>query len=225
MVRVEKLFSFHGGSGDDIVTGSSGQEHIYGGLGNAHARHRRRRFQCAVWRVWRQPDALIGQNGNDALDGGDGRDDLMSAAGSDTLKGGLGADTLDGGSGGDTFSYDGAADSTSVDFDTIIGFNGATDRINTGIPIEVPTTGRDDDIVGGSLDGASFDSDLGAAVSSSTLAADHFVIFKPDAGSHAGDTVLVIDRDGVAGYQSGADLVISLESSVHLAQMSTGTFV
>ncbi len=39
------------------------------------------------------------------------------------------------------------------------------------------------------------------------------MIFTPDLGTLAGDHFLVVDANGVAGYQAGQDLVIELTSS------------
>ena len=56
------------------------------------------------------------------------------------------------------------------------------------------------------------------------LHAGDAVLFTPDSGNLAGHTFLVIDFNGVAGYQAGADLVIQLESATHLNNLSIGNF-
>jgi hypothetical protein len=43
------------------------------------------------------------------------------------------------------------------------------------------------------------------------LAARHVVLFTADAGTLAGATFLVVNANGVAGYQSGGDLVVRLD--------------
>ena len=68
--------SFEGGSGDDVLTGGSGN------------------------------DTLSGQAGNDVLTGGTGDDVLTGGSGNDTLRGNAGADQLRGGSGNDTLYAD-----------------------------------------------------------------------------------------------------------------------
>jgi Ca2+-binding RTX toxin-like protein len=50
-------------------------------------------------------DYAYGGNGNDAVDGGDGLDHLYGGAGNDKIYGGFGADILSGGAGHDTFFY------------------------------------------------------------------------------------------------------------------------
>jgi hypothetical protein len=55
-----------------------------------------------------------------------------------------------------------------------------------------------------------FDSDLASAVGATKLAAHHAVLFTPNSGPHAGETFLIVDANGVAGYQASADLVILL---------------
>ena len=80
-----------GGSGDDHIVTSYGNDRLIGGSGN---------------------DFLDGGAGNDSLDGGDGDDRLNGGAGNDTLAGGLGKDQLRGNAGNDTLyaSGDGSAD-------------------------------------------------------------------------------------------------------------------
>ncbi len=76
-----------GGSGSDVVVGTSGPDHLVGGSGN---------------------DILCGLGGDDVLEGGSGNDYLDGGPGKDTLRGGSGNDTLvrgevnDGGTGHDT---------------------------------------------------------------------------------------------------------------------------
>jgi hypothetical protein len=45
------------------------------------------------------------------------------------------------------------------------------------------------------------------------LGAHHAVLFKPNSGTLSGDTFLVVDLNGTAGYQSDHDLVIRLIGS------------
>ena len=55
----------YGGSGDDVLFGGSGNDHLYGGSGN---------------------DILFGGSGDDYLDGGEGRDILFGGSGNDIIK-------------------------------------------------------------------------------------------------------------------------------------------
>jgi len=101
-----------GGSGNDTLTGTAGNDWLNGGNGN---------------------DSLIGNAGNDTLIGGNGTDFLVGSAGndlldgdngSDTLRGGLGNDTLIGGLGADVFVF-AALEGT----DTITDFSLSNDQI------------------------------------------------------------------------------------------------
>ena len=125
--------------------------------------------------------------------------------------GGLGADNLTGGAMSDTFVYGSAADSTTTHYDTITGFNFSSDIFDT--PGNVGTiTGINAKVASGTLSTASFDADLTSALSAH-LTAHHAILFTPTAGTLAGDTFLVVDLNGMAGYQTGADLVIRMNAS------------
>jgi Ca2+-binding RTX toxin-like protein len=159
-------------------------------------------------------------NGNFVIIGGDGNDSLVGGHGADTLSGGLGADKMAGGAGADTFLYNAPEESTGTSHDTITDFNGAADLFLLSSHV----TGVDAAITTGSLSNGSFDSDLAAAVNTGNLAAGHAVLFTANAGSLSGDTFLIIDTSGTAGYQSGEDLVIQLTGATHLNDLSTSSF-
>ncbi len=77
-----------GGGGDDVVTGGSGDDQLYG------------------------------NHGSDTLSGGAGDDELLGGQDNDTLSGGKGDDTLYGGTGNDTFRFaDGDGSDLIKDFD------------------------------------------------------------------------------------------------------------
>ncbi len=99
------------GNGNDLVTGSSGEDRLYGENGN---------------------DTLNGGIGHDLLDGGRGNDVLNGQIGNDLLVGGKGDDRLTGGDGRDTFVFgaQGGHD-TVVDFATVSD----TIRLSEGITI------------------------------------------------------------------------------------------
>ena len=69
------------------------------------------------------------------------------------------------------------------------------------------------------------DSDLALAVDSHHLGKFHAVLFTADSGSLAGETFLIVDANGVAGYQSGSDLVLHLAAPANSASLSIATFV
>jgi len=125
---------------------------------------------------------------------------------------GLGADKLTGGALSDTFVYTSAAQSTSTHYDTINNFNFSSDIFDT--PGAVGTiTGINTKVTSGALSTATFDANLASALSSSHLSAHHAVLFTPNGGTLSGATFLVVDLNGVAGYQAGADLVVRINGS------------
>jgi Ca2+-binding RTX toxin-like protein len=201
--------TIHGGNFADTLSGLAGADTLYGhggidtlyGGGGA--------------------DSLYGGDGNDALYGGSSKDSLYGGKGDDVLTGGLGGDVLYGGGGADIFAYGSAADSTGVSCDKIKDMDLAVDRF------DVPTavTGIDATIDGGALSKKFFDADLAAAVDAGHLAAGHAVLFTPDSGKFAGHTYLIVDVNGVAGYQAAADIVIELVNAQNLASLGTGDFI
>jgi serralysin len=161
-------------------------------------------------------DFIFGNAANNVLTGGAGNDDLHGSAGNDTLIGGAGADYLVGGSGSDTYVYNQASDSTGTDFDTIKSF-GSVDKFQFWFQV----TGVDHD-VHGALSAGSFDSDLAAATQN--LQAHHAELFHATSGTYAGDTFLIVDANGQAGYQAGSDVVIRLDNIVHAHHLSVSDF-
>jgi hypothetical protein len=139
--------------------------------------------------------------------GGSGDDIFVSNGGIGTMTGNGGADqmTL---SNDNQYSiiYHAASDSTGTGFDTMTGFNTSFDKFDTPNTI----TGVDATVTSGALNTASFDTDLAAAVGAGQLAANHAVEFTPTSGDYTGDTFLIVDLNGTAGYQAGHDLVIEI---------------
>ncbi len=77
---------------------------------------------------------IDGLTGNDTLTGGLGDDTLKGGTGNDTLNGGIGGDDLTGGAGADTFVVGSKLDSTVTDWNTLLDFTTAEDKIEfTGI--------------------------------------------------------------------------------------------
>ncbi|HEX4533388.1 MAG TPA: bluetail domain-containing putative surface protein [Rhizomicrobium sp.] len=147
-------------------------------------------------------DVFLGGAGVDNLRGQGGSDVLQGEKGNDILAGGEGADTLLGGLGNDTFVFTGANRSYGDSYDTIIHFNANQDYLNV-----TQSIGHLDQIATGTLNAATLDADL---ANSLTLHAGHAAVFTPDAGDLAGHVFLVIDGNGVAGYQAEADMVIDI---------------
>jgi large repetitive protein len=147
---------------------------------------------------------------------------LLGGAGNDTITGLGGNDTLTGAAGSDTFVYGAVSHSTSRNYDTITDFDGSSDVLDFWFQV----TGLDASITGGSVGSRRFDSDLASAVNSTKLAAHHAVLFTPSAGAPAGSKFLIVDANGVAGYQAGADIVILLgANSTNLGSLTASDFV
>ncbi|HEV2562729.1 MAG TPA: bluetail domain-containing putative surface protein, partial [Rhizomicrobium sp.] len=144
-------------------------------------------------------------NGSFNIKGGAGNDVLTGGAGNDIITGGAGADTLTGNGGADHFVYNVVSDSTSTGYDTISGMNFSADRIDVTFSV----TGIDTAVTSGALSTSSFDSNLSTALSGH-LNADHAILFTPNSGTLSGQTFLIVDANGMAGYQAGQDLVIHL---------------
>jgi Ca2+-binding RTX toxin-like protein len=172
-------------------------------------------------------DGSAETDGTFTLEGGQGNDTLIGGAGNDTLWGYNGADTMTGGGGSDNFFYQfnnasGVAESTSTHYDTITDMNFSVDTITPPKQLGLPS-GIDAAINGGALSTATFDSDLATAVDSSHLAVGHAVLFTAGSGDLSGQTFLIVDENGVAGYQTAADLVIDVTG--YTGTLSTGSFV
>lgn len=189
-----------GGAFDDTLRGLGGNDALFGNQG---------------------ADTLKGGGGEDMIKGGIARDRLEGGAGDDLLIGGRNGDVLVGGEGHDTFAYESAEDSTSRGYDTIIGFDAGSDLFD--LPVTV--AGMDPPVTSGRLSEANFNVDLAAAADASTLLAHHAAVFRPDTGAHAGETFLIVDANGVAGYQAREDFVFRLANPDNLGALSTEQFV
>jgi Ca2+-binding RTX toxin-like protein len=147
---------------------------------------------------------------------------LVGGVGNDTITGLGGKDTLTGAAGSDMFVYGAASHSTSSNFDTITDLDGAADSLDLWYQV----TGVDTAIAAGTVSSRRFDSDLASTVNATKLAAQHAVLFTPNFGSYAGETFLIVDANGVAGYQAGADLVILLgANSANMNSLTVADFV
>lgn len=163
----------------------------------------------------------VGTDASQTLAGGARHDTLKGMGGDDQLHGNGGGDTLIGGLGDDVFVYRDASDSTGTHYDTIKQANFAHDRFVVHQHIDTV----DDTIGSGTLGNASFDADLANAADAAHLGAHHAVLFTPDGGGHAGQTFLVIDVNGTAGYQTGEDIVVRLAHASHLGALNADSFI
>lgn len=146
------------------------------------------------------------------------KDTFVNGSGDDTFTGAGGNDVFQSGSGHDTFIYTAASDSTGTKHDQIDSFNASLDHFI--VPIAV--TAVDAEIVGGKLATPTFDTDMATAMSG--LLPGHAVVFDPSSGNLSSHLFLVIDQDGVAGYTTGADLVIRIDGAANLNHLTTGSF-
>jgi serralysin len=153
-------------------------------------------------------DASLVRDGTVRLYGGAGADRCVGGAGNDLLYGGLGADYLKGDGGADTYQYRSASESTGVNYDTLDGFDFGVDLLDLPGVHDGPLGSQS----GGILRSAAFDADLGMAMGG-ILTPGAAVLFDPDGGDLAGRTFLIVDQNGMAGYQAGEDFVFDVTAS------------
>ena len=140
-----------------------------------------------------------------SIDGGSGADIITGSSGADTIYGGGGSDTLAGGAGADIFYYGAVSDSTGGTYDKLTDFTIGTDTLDlTGthdVFLATKTTGALNS-------GGSFNNNLAVAMTGLTANAAEY--FTPTTGTLAGHTFLIVDGNGAAGYQAGADWVFEI---------------
>ncbi|HEX3673013.1 MAG TPA: bluetail domain-containing putative surface protein, partial [Rhizomicrobium sp.] len=160
--------------------------------------------------------SITGGAGNDTITGGAQSDTIdVSAGGNDTVTGGGGGDTITASASSadtDTFVYNAVSDSTGANFDTISNVHWAGDLFHISGFATDPTA-IDTAVTTGSLSQATFNSDLASDIGAGQLGAHHAVLFTPSSGTYGGDTFLIVDVNGTAGYQANQDLVIEIGSS------------
>jgi hypothetical protein len=126
--------------------------------------------------------------------------------------------TLTGGSLSDTFNFRAMQSGAAYTIDAFAFGTGAThDTIQFHA-----VTAIDAAVTAGALSAASFATDLAAAIGAGQLGAHHAVLFTADAGDAAGRTFLIVDGNGIAGYQAGADIAIALNNAT--GTMETADF-
>jgi Ca2+-binding RTX toxin-like protein len=152
-------------------------------------------------------DGSAERDGNFVFFGSQRGDVFLGGAGDDRIVGLGGADMLSGGGGSDTFVYTGAGESTGSGYDTLADFTAGVDHIDllSGVA-SFGTT-----IESGSLSTETFDNDLGALLGG--LESAQAVWVSPDSGDLAGKIFLVVDANGIPGYQPGEDYVFGIEGS------------
>ena len=92
--------------------------------------------------------------------------------------------------------------------------------------IDLPTavTGWSGGVTGGTLNMASFDADLAAAINA-TLQPNMAAFYRPNAGSFAGRTFAVVDANGDGNYSAGADYVFEFVMPIQPPEMTSAYFI
>lgn len=137
--------------------------------------------------------------------GGEWRDTFVGGAGDDTFTGGRQQDLMTGGAGSDTFIYEGAIDSRFGNRDQITDF--FTEEDTFQFDVEVTAV---DSTVSGDVSTAA---DLAALVDGQ-FGASHAILVNVTSGTLSGRTLMIVDANGVAGFQWGADYVIDVTGIV-----------
>lgn len=193
----------YGNAGDDTLIGDIGIDHLIGGVGN---------------------DTIYGEDDDDFITGGAGNDTITGGLGHDTLRGGAGNDTLIVGTGfgddlgGDMWSADGAdifkfgsgdsiGGATGWNIGFIHDFDSASDHIL--VQTNHAITAIDGAGAGGSVSHATFQANISSIIGAGQLGANHAVFLSVSGGDMGGEFFLVIDANGVAGWQLG-DYVIEV---------------
>jgi hypothetical protein len=145
-------------------------------------------------------DFLTGGAGTDRLGGQGGDDALVGRGGDDLIRGGLGADDIRPRKGADTLAYTSGADSSSTTHDTVVKLDANEDRFDVDLAVTNVVTKS------GTLNTATFDSDMGTAINDWTGA----VVLTVTGGDLIGHTFLVIDANGNVSYDAGTDHVIDI---------------
>ncbi len=190
--------TLYGDTGIDILSGGTNRDTLYGGDDN---------------------DTMTGEGGNDYLYGGNGGDNLNGGVGTDRLYGNAGADTITGGGDADYVNYSTVSESTSTGYDTVVGFDFTADKFYfSGTSVN----GVDPSVGTGTLNAASFDADMATKIDATKLLANHAVLWTPNHGDLAGDTFLIVDANGTAGYQASVDYVVRLDTPANIGSIDTG---
>jgi len=101
----------------------------------------------------------------------------------------------------------------------LTGLNAALDKFDFG-----SVMGVDARVIGGAVSAASFEHDLASSIGAGQLHAHDAMLFRPTGGDLHGYVFLVVDTNGITGYQPGHDEVFDLTSR-HLVNVGQGDFV
>jgi Ca2+-binding RTX toxin-like protein len=218
--------TLNGGAGISLLLGGAGNNILNGGSGISTADYSDSKLGVTVSLALAtaqhvstsQTDTL---NSIENLIGSKYADTLTaSTSGNNELTGGAGADHLNAGAGHDVFDYAQVSDSTSTAYDTITGLNTSLDKFELWFAVNAVNAS----VAIGALSTSTFDANLAAAIGTHQLGAHDAVLFTPSSGTLKGDTFLIVDANGKAGYQAGQDLVIELAHASHLS-LTTSDFI
>jgi Ca2+-binding RTX toxin-like protein len=186
---------FYGGAETDgsfVLKGGSGKDWLLGGTGD---------------------DRISGNAGRDTLHGHEGDDVLIGGIGANHFTGGFGADEIRCGKSVDTFRYVSGLESSSTTHDTVVKLDADEDRFDVDLAV------TNVEAKSGTLNTATFDSDMGTAINDWTGA----VVLTVTGGDLIGHTYLVIDANGNVSYDAGTDHVIDITG--YSGTLDTGDFV
>ena len=172
---------------------------------------------------------LSGDDGSDTIIGSRGMDTITGGNDNDTLTGAANADTMTGGTGNDVFAGYGTAsvadvnDGANKGFDTITDFSASTAAVANGDTISTGTAGTAGNFILQGAGGAAVLSDSGADLdailttafagfAAATTANGVITITAGAANAGIAGNYFVHNQDGIAGFQSGVDNVIKLNS-------------
>lgn len=126
-------------------------------------------------------------------------------SGDDILRGGEAADVFNLSGGSDTVIVGSAGASSSLEYDTLTGWNFDADKLDlfmTVAAIASPASGT--------INSGSFNTDMGAAINDN-LAANNAILVTATGGDLNGTVFLVIEGGGTgSGYDSGTDVVLNI---------------
>ena len=236
-----------GGAGNDTYVNPAGDtisETAGGGLDTVQSNATIGALAAEVERLFLTGNAAINGTGNalaNAINGNTANNQLFGDIGNDTLSGGAGADTLNGASGADRLvggtQRDKFIPGVDSDVDTLV-FNvlndstGQTRDVLSRVDfdedkIDLPTlpTAIAAAITVGVLSSATFNANLAGAVNAVALPAGQAVLFDPSGGdlNQTGMVYLIVDANGVAGYQANQDWVFQLEN--HTGSLDPTDFI
>ncbi|HWA92602.1 MAG TPA: hypothetical protein VG889_21400 [Rhizomicrobium sp.] len=144
----------------------------------------------------------------------DGHFVITCGDGEDTIRSGGLADTITGGGGEDTFRYASGSASSSTWHDTITDYDADSDVFHLGNAVSAVYAAS------GAVSAASIDSDLAGL---GAMHAGGATVITVTGGDLNGHTLLMVDGDGNATYDAGADYLFDITS--YTGTIAAGDFI